>query len=269
VKVFPVSFAEHRSITLLAKGAKAMTTQQLLDQIAELELPPVGDPVVPAPCVVAFFIRWSRGLKRWKKTTLADFAGVSLSTIERAERGEKVSFECLDRIAAALGYECGYFTKPRPRRSVEDAIAALERTWGTLEPVKVRPLRTQNQIREIGNCDCYLIHNPDPNECIAPEIGALTEWFDVVSMITSDEEIGASLREARRRRLYKKILDCVQYIERQGFTVLSGVMESPVADSPSWKVAIISITPKSSDPGAIKRRVLFVDRRYAAFPKIS
>jgi len=40
---------------------------------------------------------------QWKVSTLADFARVPVSTVERVERAEKVSPENHDRIAVALG----------------------------------------------------------------------------------------------------------------------------------------------------------------------
>lgn len=43
---------------------------------------------LPVPATIAFFVRLQRGMMGWKKETLAGFARVSLSTIERIERGE-------------------------------------------------------------------------------------------------------------------------------------------------------------------------------------
>jgi transcriptional regulator with XRE-family HTH domain len=80
---------------------------------------------VPPAELVGFVVRWNRGLRQWKKSTLADFASVSVSTVERVERGEKVSEEALDKIAQGLGYEAGYFTKPRLRMGTNEAVASL------------------------------------------------------------------------------------------------------------------------------------------------
>ncbi|WP_354404620.1 hypothetical protein [Methylobacterium radiotolerans] len=44
-------------------------------------------------------------------------------------------------------------------------------------------------------------------------------------------------------------------------TVLVAVMEAPIPGIPDWKVAIISLTPRLSDPGATNRRTILVDRR--------
>jgi hypothetical protein len=87
------------------------TTQDLFERLAQLPDPPPGIPHVPPVELVAFVVYWNRGLRNWKKSTLADFAGVSVSTIERIERGEKVSDEVLDKVAEGFGYETGYFTK--------------------------------------------------------------------------------------------------------------------------------------------------------------
>lgn len=58
-------------------------------------------------------VRMARGLRQWKQDTLADFARVSMSTVEDVDRAEPVSTESLDRIAQALGYEAGVCSAPR------------------------------------------------------------------------------------------------------------------------------------------------------------
>jgi len=70
-----------------------MSMSDLPDRITRLEHGPSDEPVIPAPEVVGFFVQWVRALRQWKQSTLADFARISVSTIERGERGEKVSDE--------------------------------------------------------------------------------------------------------------------------------------------------------------------------------
>lgn len=36
-----------------------------------------------------------------------------------------------------------------------------------------------------------------------------------------------------------------------------------------WTVAVLSITPKLTDPGASKRKQVFVDRRHVEMPNLS
>ena len=124
-----------------------MIAQELLDKIARLDPPASDELEVPPRELIAFFVRFVRGLRQWKQSTLADFARVSVSTVERVERGDNVSDECLDRIAEGLGYERGYFTVPRSRLSLKEAADQLTKKYGELEAVKVGPLRTQRQLR--------------------------------------------------------------------------------------------------------------------------
>jgi len=240
-----------------------MNIQDLLDKISVLELDPAGEPLVPPPEVVAFFVRWVRGLRQWKKSTLADFADVSISTVERVERGEKVNDETLNRIAIALGYETGYFTTPRRAIAREEANAQLQDSFGHLEPVRVFPMRSHRSIREAAGCHAFLIHDPGVPESLRPDILNLGEWLDLASFILS-KELEQEIEGRGRRALYNDILECVRSLEKQGYTVLSGVTAAPQEGIPDWKVAVISVTSKATDPAAIKRQYLFVDRRCIA-----
>ncbi|HEV7909732.1 MAG TPA: helix-turn-helix transcriptional regulator [Methylocella sp.] len=126
-----------------------MSTKDILNKIANLPVGPSDIPEVPPPELIGFCIRCARGLRQWKRSTLADFACVSVSTIERVERGEKISDEPLDRIAQGLGYEPGYFTAPRCRLGPEQAAASFVETFGEMETVAVAPMNKHRQVREV------------------------------------------------------------------------------------------------------------------------
>lgn len=238
-----------------------MSSRDLLDRIKELKEPDPDIARVPPPELIAFTILWSRNLKSWKQSTLADFAGLSLSTIERAERGEAVSAEALDRIAEALGYDAGYFTAPRRPIGREKAAEKLVETYGELEPVKVAPLRTQAQVRALARCDAYLPHCIDLTEEYRPQVDALCEWIDFTAFELSDWTGLPNERRIQRRELYTKVLSYVRDLEKQGLNILAGVMEAPQERFPDWKVAVLFISLKKKDPGAAKRKFIFVDRR--------
>jgi transcriptional regulator with XRE-family HTH domain len=246
-----------------------MSAKQLSEKLAQMELPLTEELVVPTPEIIGFFTLWVRHLRNWKQSTLASFAEVSVSTIERVERGEKVSGECLERIAQALGYGRGYFTTPRRPKSLEEAISDLYKTWGHLEAVDVRPLQTQAQVRKLIDTHAYLVHRQEVDDAFDPEIESLVEWIDLASFVVNSPNHGKDCEEGRRRALYKSILDCAKSLERRGATVLCGVMDAPQDGLPEWKVAIISVTLKSRDPGATKRRTILVDRRCAELPSVT
>ena len=152
---------------------------------------------------------------------LGELAGVSISTIERVERGEKVSDENLDRIAVGLGYEPGYFTIPRRAIPSEQAASQVSDTFGHMEVVAIAPMRVQRKIREAANCHAFLIHRPEVGEAFDADIETLGEWLDLASFIlsTSPQDISS---QRGRRQLYKDILANVADFERSGFTILSG-----------------------------------------------
>ena len=98
------------------------------------------------------------------------------------------------------------------------------------------------------------------------DIANLGEWLDLASFILSDVMENPTPSERGRRDLYNDILACVAELERRGLTVLSGVMPAPQPGLPDWKVAIVSVTPRLTDPGAPKRHHVMVDRRCVALP---
>ncbi len=104
-----------------------MNAQELLDKIKELPCRPVDVATAPPVELVAMMVRWGRHLKQWKATTLADFSRVSLSTVERIERGDKVSDEALDRVAQSLGYEGRAFTNPAPTNRAREGCRGDDR----------------------------------------------------------------------------------------------------------------------------------------------
>jgi transcriptional regulator with XRE-family HTH domain len=210
-------------------------------------------------------VRWNRGLRQWKTTTLADFARVSVSTVERIERGERVRDDALDRVVQAFGYEAGYFTTPRLPLGAAETAASLVETYSHLEIVPLGPMTTHRAVRNAARCDAILIHRPEVPEAYDDDIAGLQEWLDLASFILSD--IAEPLPSERGRRdLYGDILTSIGNLERRGLTVLSGVMPAPQDRLPNWKVAVVSITPRLTDPGAAKRRHLMVDRRIVALP---
>jgi hypothetical protein len=63
------------------EGDSPVTVQDLLDKIGLLPTKPSDIPGVPPAELVGFVVRWNRGLRQWKKSTLSDFASVSVSMI--------------------------------------------------------------------------------------------------------------------------------------------------------------------------------------------
>lgn len=241
-----------------------MSLKTVLNRAADVELADDGQPRKPPLDSVAFSVAVTRRLRNWKKTTLADFARVSLSTVERVERGEPVSEEALDRIAQAFGLQPGHYTTPRVALSREQAEAEFMAVHGNRLPMEVSRFTTQAQIREASRCDAYLMFAPDLPETYRAEIESLGEYLDLVSFCLAEQSDGIPMSDTARRPLYDNTLAVVRELERRGVTVLIGYLDAPQPNVPDWRVCIVSLTSRLTDPGAPQRKMMFVDKRVVA-----
>lgn len=225
----------------------------------------------PGPATIAMFVRLQRGIMGWKRGTLASFAGVSLSTIERVERGEAVSADSLDRVAGALHQPSGAFTAPRLPLGAEAAWRRLEESAAPFEDtvaVPVRPLRGHRQIAELVRTHFFVVDATRLGDACHDDVATLREWLDLASFILATEDKNSILQTGaepvQRRKLYDDVLGCVRDIERRGRAVaLSGTyaIQTGHAALPEANVALVGFFPRSTDPAAVKRHVLFAPAR--------
>jgi transcriptional regulator with XRE-family HTH domain len=243
--------------------------ESVLKELFEAEeLARAGIARKPPAKVVAGVVKLARGIHGWKQQTLASMANVSLSTIERIERGEPVNADSLNRVALALGYKEGDFTDERVPLTSEQCLELGKRCAEPFRDtisVSVNPLRTQPQVRLLAEAHMYLIDGGRLGDDYAEELSALAEWLDLVSFILTSEERGSIFQRnrserAKRRELYAHVLNAVRTIESLSSSIaLAGTYQAATGANvmPTAKVALIGFFPKSSDPAAIKRRVLF------------
>lgn len=243
-----------------------MRFKDIVDRVAELPHPIMGESQVPPPELIAFFVRWVRGSRQLKKQALASLAGVSLSTVERIERGETVTADLIDRVGKMLGYDAGYLTAPRTPIDPGTAIEGFVETYEHLQPVTVAPIRTQAQIRTLAHCHAYLPFAPEDDDEQRHALNGLIEYIDLVSFMLGNGLADGSAKEAPRRELYADVLRYIDGIKRDGWTVLGGIMDAPSRNIPEWGLAVFSITSRAKDPGAPKRKTLLVDKRIAQQP---
>jgi transcriptional regulator with XRE-family HTH domain len=228
-------------------------------------------PGVPAPETIAFFVRLQRSVMGWKKETLAGFARVSLSTIERIERGEAVSAESLDRVAEALRQPPGAFTALRIPSTSEEALKRLEESSGRFAEtvaVPVKPLRGHRQIAELARSDLIIVDGSRLGDAYDPDIDTLREWLDLTSFILATEVKDFIIRTdadpVKRRKLYDDVLTCVRNIERRGYAIaLAGTYQVETGNTamPEATTALVGFFPKLTDPAAINRQTLFAPAR--------
>ena len=117
-------------------------------------------PRAPAPDTIAAFVKLQRAFYGWKRETLAALAKVSLSTVERVERGETVRASSLEKLALALNQPHDAFTAVRVPLSPERALASLADSFSWMDgmlPVDVAPLRHESQLRALSDTEVVLV----------------------------------------------------------------------------------------------------------------
>lgn len=223
-------------------------------------------PRVPAPDTIAAFVKLQRGFYGWKRETLASLAEVSLSTVERVERGEHVRASSLEKLALALRLSPGAFTTARVPLSEAEALAMLEESLAWMDgkvPVRVAPLRGEAQLRALTECDVVVVVSDLEGEEAASDLDALREYLDLTSFVRAEDGTMLPKRERsfRIRRLYKDALDAALSIERSYKAVcLAGTYEAKSSTSAETVfVAVVAVRSRERNPAATKITQLLAD----------
>lgn len=239
-----------------------MEMDELLNRISAEPPPTPGVASRPSRNLLAMLVRMGRSMRGWKARTLADFAGVSLSSIERVERAEGVSDVTLERIGVALGYKPGDFTSERVPLSPAETYASIERDWGALVPVPVAPLAKESQLRAMSRCHAMLKIGRAFDDEACALLDELAEWIDLIGFVGSD--VTPTDGPKRMRELYQGALGCTRRLRGAGMNVLAGVWSNPKPAVPDFAYAVLAISPRALDPGAAKRSHILLDRREVA-----
>jgi transcriptional regulator with XRE-family HTH domain len=227
---------------------------------------PSPSPRAPASDTIAAFVKLQRGLYGWKRETLAALAEVSLSTVERVERGDSVRASSLEKLAVALRLSPGAFTIPRVPLSEGEAIAMLEESFAWMDgkvPVRVAPLRGEAQLRTLTESDVVIVASDLEGDEAAREVDGLREYLDLTNFVRAEDGTLLPKRERsfRIRRLYKDVLDAVLRIERSYKAVcLAGTYEGKSStSSETFSVAVVAVRSRERNPAAGKITQLLAD----------
>lgn len=223
-------------------------------------------PRAPAPDTIAAFVKLQRGLYGWKREMLAALAKVSLSTVERVERGEPVRASSLEKLALALKLSPDAFTSSRVPCSEAEACAMLEESFAWMDgkvPVRVAPLRGEAQLRALTESDVFIVESDLEGEEAANEVDGLREYLDLTSFVRAEDGTLLPKRERsfRIRQLYKDVLDAALSIERTYKAVcLAGTYEAKSStSSETFSVAVVAVRSRERNPAAGKITRLLAD----------
>ncbi|MBY8823239.1 helix-turn-helix domain-containing protein [Sphingomonas colocasiae] len=202
----------------------------------------------------------------WKKATLASMAGVSLSSVERLERGQAVSDTVLEKIAVALDMEPEAFVELRPRISEAEAlerIAAHLATYADKIQIPVAPFRHEHQLRSLSEAS-FCVVDTDIEEA-SEDLAGLREWLDLTGFMRAHDGTLLPNRERsfRLRRLYGDVFANVKAIERRySACCLAGIYDAGtnLPGSETVTAGVIVLRSRARNPASDKIRQLWVEK---------
>lgn len=238
-----------------------MPTSSLYDRLVALPAPDPGIDASVPPEIIAFNVSVTRRLRSWKQSTLADMAGISLSTLERIERGERVLPEALDRIGAAFGFEPGYYTAARRPLTPEELAQPENNPYPHIAIVKVSPLDNQAKLRSLARCD-LVVHAPLGGHLESSTL--VSGLFELIETLAFRLAAGPLLTRSSvggLRELYHLIFSHLDEMRREGLGVVFGVEPDTSSEAPR-RVGIVGIAHRDADPAVRARKILILDRRH-------
>ena len=154
----------------------------------------------------------------WKQLALAVEAGVTERTVQRVERGERVSDETLQKIALGLRLPENAFVGPRyvptVQEAAEKAAKALTEVFQARKLVDVQPVTQANDVDQILGAQVWLIDDDAVTEPACELAASLKEvvrdWGDLYS----------GLSPLERRKACLGVLETIQEIEGRGYPLL-------------------------------------------------
>jgi len=224
---------------------------------------------------VAVFVAYGRDMKQLSTQALASMANVSVSSIERIERGEPVSDQVLENVAVALGQEEGAFTAVRRPLGLEAMVRQLEEHAAAFEgmvEVPVSHFTKHSQVRELSRCHAVIVEGSRLLDEAQPAVEVLREMLDFASFerVSLEGDLFPKPPSSFKfRELNEQILGAVCEVERIGYaTALTGCYDAEmtfagyagdvaVPQPMAIRAGLVAFFPKMTDPCAVKRRVLY------------
>lgn len=233
-----------------------------------MELPAFPETFTLDPASIANFVKLQRRIWGWKQQALASEAGVSLATIQRIERGERVRPAQLRKLAIAFRRPEDEFLRERVRPTPEEFEENLCNMFSWTEgrvPVDVAPFRTELQLRAMLESVSLLV-DADLDTAADDDIAELREWLDLASFVQAERKdlIGPKpSRDFKVRELWRDLLACVERIEKMhGAICLTGIytaMSTP--NNEPVEIALLAIRSRNRDPSVAKLTQLWAEEK--------
>ncbi|HEY4943588.1 MAG TPA: helix-turn-helix transcriptional regulator [Rhizomicrobium sp.] len=187
--------------------------------------------------IVGELVRTARVRRNLKQSALSSLTGVSLSTIQRIERGQGIGSPSLQRVELALELQPGHFTDPQVPPSFVAMKRELDSRATDMTDVHFKRIEKQTQVATLLDCDMQFVWREKLDAESESDLERLKRWLEMATQIISTER---SNRQSflskvllKKRRFYSFFLDEVRKVERsRKITVLAGIYEPKIAGAP-------------------------------------
>jgi transcriptional regulator with XRE-family HTH domain len=213
----------------------------------------------PTPQEIARLVRTWREMRGDGQAGLAFQAEVHERTIQRLERGERVSQLVLRQVAVALGFEPDAFIGPRTILSPEEALEQLEKEatafFEQYEVVEIQPVEGLRSIEAIFADDALHV---DDSRIEDTDLHAVAEIKDLLSdWKCIYEEKGAT----KRLEINQTILESIRSFEAKGYVARAGhYMASFGAPAFELPTTLLIFFP-SSDKDACALKIALLEKK--------
>jgi len=173
-------------------------------------------PHLPTPQELAMVIRYLRDARKWSQETLAALSGLSVRTIQRAERGEPSDLDT--RRALARAFECedlDIFNKPCSVPTDEELKAQqekFEREHVTLDAVPITSGRQLALLFETASMDCSF-------PAIELEEQAAADFAGLIDYLRDYRDCVELYTETQNLEVFSDIQQYIDSLDSAGITL--------------------------------------------------
>jgi transcriptional regulator with XRE-family HTH domain len=209
------------------------------------------------------FVRLCRGIRGFKRLSLAQKAGISEKSLERLESGVRVSKEVYQKVAVALGQREDAFIGARYIRTLEEATLAVADTleaWNDKHvEIEACSFSDERDMRRVLDCWGALLFDDSQLKTDALDAAAsfkqnLTDWKDIFGDIDEPGRLNAQ----------RALLEEVRTIEGLGYVARFGTYDAEFATGAQWTkmpIAVITFFQRT-DWEKVAMKEMVVPRRF-------
>lgn len=200
---------------------------------------------------VAKNLRHFRDMLGWTQEHLAEAAGLSARTVQRAERDGILSADTMQALAAVFDMSIEDLRRPWPTEA--EVQAALEEVAKKFKVIRLRQLERASDLQTVMGADAWQVDRVSGlSEAQEDEIAVLEE------LLQDYGDLWSGLGPTERRDAAKTIFESIDRLRADGLCVAAGLDEmrvtGPNFDAPVSFQVLRALISQASNPLLVVHR---------------